>query len=289
MRVRKRFKPQRRLRPKRSLWKKVLKSRFFWFGLLGLFALGGAAYGVFFTPVFQIKHIEVQGAQKVPAEKLQEIAKEHILQKFLLFEINNVFFANVSKVSQEAEAAFPEIETIRVDTGFPDKVKITVQERGAVATWCQEKAYTVGEGEEQVTRSFRECFALDSGGVIFEQRELEGEMLIQNGGEHASLGDQVIDPETLEEIFEFQQTMDSSALFQDVGLRVSLVNVISDDRVNAGISEGWELYFNPSENIHWQTTKAQLVLKEEVPAEKRPLLEYIDLRFGDQAYIKYKN
>ena len=252
--------------------------------------MGGLGYGLFFTPVFQIKHIEVQGAQKVPAEKLQELTREHIPKKFAFLSINNLFLANVGRVAQEVQAAFPEIETVAVDTTFPDKIKVTIKERGAVAVWCQQKNFTVevSEGEEQAARSVRECFAMDSGGVIFEQKEPEGEVVIFGGKSEAVLGEQVLAQELLSNILLFQKQMDAAALFQEVGLRVSGITVFSEDRANARISEGWEIYLNPADNIDWQTTKAKLVLDQEIPFAKRPLLEYIDLRFGDQAYIKYR-
>ena len=102
------------------------------------------------------------------------------------------------------------------------------------------------------------------------------------------LGEQVLAQELLSNILLFQKQMDAAALFQEVGLRVSGITVFSEDRANARISEGWEIYLNPADNIDWQTTKAKLVLDQEIPFAKRPLLEYIDLRFGDQAYIKYR-
>jgi len=275
--------------------------------LAGLFVAGGIFYGIFFTPFLQIRHVEVEGNQKVSTEKLQELTRQHIPKKFGIFEINHLFLANVSKVNEEIKIAFPEIETLVVDARFPNKIKITVQERGRVAVWCQEKTYTVevGDspsaetgGEEQATRLFRECFALDSNGVIFPaEPAITSEMLagqagrevvISGGKENATVGNQVVQPELLVKILSLQEEFDSSLLFREVGLRVSSFRVVSAERVNIGISEGWEIYINPREDTNWQTTKAQLVLEQEIPFEKRSSLEYIDLRFGDQAYIKYR-
>ena len=290
---RKRYKLQsRRLKPKRSRLKKVLRNRFFWFGMVSLFGIGGVLYGIFFTPVFEIKHIEIQGAEKISTEKVRDLTKQYIVKKLVFFEINNLFLANVSKVAEEIENTFPEVEMVTVDTTFPNKVKVTIQERGGIATWCQQKSYTVeisGEEEqEQVMRLFRQCFTLDSKGFIFEEKEIDNEIIIEGDRAYAALGEQVIEPELLVKILAFQQKMDSSSLFREVGLRISTLFVVSEQRVNAKISEGWEIYLNPEENMDWQITKVQLVLEQEIPFEKRALLEYIDLRFGDQAYIKYR-
>ena len=53
--------------------------------------------------------------------------------------------------------------------------------------------------------------------------------------------------------------------------------------------EGWRILLDLKENMEWQQTKLQLVLEQKIPLEKRGELQYIDLRFGDQAYIKYQD
>ena len=286
----KRYKPQRRFRPKRSRIKRILKNRFFWFGLLGFLFMGGVAYGIFFTPFFQIEHIEVSGNVKVPEESLREIVQTHVPRKFMFFEMNHFLLANTSAAAEEVKAAFPEIESAVAQRKFPDSVLVIVRERQGIAAWCQDRDYTVevSDGKE-AKRSVRQCFALDAHGVIFEEKEPEGEMIISKseGGE-VNMGEEAIDPELLKHILSFGQQLDASSLFGEVGLRVSSAVLVSKERVEANISEGWEIYLNPTENIDWQLTKAKLVLEKEIPSAKRPFLEYIDLRFGDQAYIKYR-
>ena len=113
-------------------------------------------------------------------------------------------------------------------------------------------------------------------------------MIIQNGRDNAVLGDQVIDRELLSNILAFQKAIDSFALFKEVGLRVTKAEVVLDERVIVKVSEGWEIYINPSESIDWQITKVELVLDQEIPFEKRPLLEYIDLRSSDKIFYKLR-
>jgi len=286
----KRYKSQRRLKPKQSLLKKILKNRIFWFGLVGILLTGGAAYGIFFTPFFQIEHIVISGNEKIPAESLRGIVQTHLARKFLLFELNHFLLANTSAAAEAMKAAFPEIESADVQKEFPNSVLVKVRERQGVASWCQQRNYTVevADGEE-TKRSVRQCFALDTHGVIFEEKEPEGEMILsKSDGGAVSVGEEAIDSELLKYILDFSQQLDASALFGEVGLRVSSAVVVSKERVNAEISEGWEIYLNPVENIDWQVTKVKLVLEKEIPSAKRPFLEYIDLRFGDQAYIKYR-
>jgi len=290
----KRYKIHKRLKPKRSLLKKILKNRFFWFGVLGFLMIGGVLYGIFFTPFFQIEHIKISGNVKVPEESLRESAQTHLARKFLFLEMEHFMLADTSAVAEEMKAVFPEIDSIVLRREFPDSFHIIVRERQGVALWCQQRSYTVEvEDGEELEKAVRECFALDARGVIFEKKELEREVIISEEGKHAALGERVIDVELLAKILRFQQQLDSFTLFQEVGLRVSTLAVVSKERVDAKISdlsgrEGWEIYLNPTEDINWQITKVRLVLEQEISSAKRPSLEYIDLRFGDQAYIKYR-
>ena len=286
----KRYKLQRRLKPKRSRVKKFLKSRFFWFGTLGFFVLAGSAYGIFFTPLFQIKHIEIRGNKNIAEEELRQAASESLQRKVAFFTTNNFFLANAAVAGAKIQAVFPEIESVAVQKRFPDKVRVTVQERQGIGTWCQNKILSVNleDSHEQTTQSIRQCFTLDKQGVIFEETESGKEVILSAEGVEAALGDQVVDPVAFERMLQFQRSVDAFPLFEQVGLRVLSLLIVSKERVNAGISEGWEMYFNPSERGDWQIQKVKLVLEKEISSQRRPFLEYIDLRFGDQAYIKYR-
>ena len=53
--------------------------------------------------------------------------------------------------------------------------------------------------------------------------------------------------------------------------------------------EGWDIYLNMQKDIEWQITKIETVFLEELSQEKRENLLYIDVRFGDQVYLKYND
>ncbi|MCH7604650.1 hypothetical protein IID24_01535 [Patescibacteria group bacterium] len=75
----------------------------------------------------------------------------------------------------------------------------------------------------------------------------------------------------------------------DEEIRIVLYTIVSGARVNAETSEHWDMYINPKKNIEWQVEKLRTVFEKNVPPERRGELEYIDLRFGDQAFIKYRD
>ena len=288
----KRYKKLRRIKQKKSILKSVLRNRFFWIGNLSVLAIAGLLYAIFFSSFFSIENIEIQGNQKVALQNLDKFIEERIPRKIIFFELNHLLLADAGLIAQEVYDAFPEVDSVLVRKKFPDALIVTIIERKDVAIWCHEKKYNVKilDSDTNKIKSFQQCFALDENGIIFEEKEALGQVIVSTPqrSKDAALGAEVIEKDILKTILGFQRELDASDLFQKVGLRVASLTVLSENQVKAKISEGWEFYLNPSENIDWQITKAKLVLQEEVPFEKRAQLEYIDLRFGDQAYLKYR-
>ena len=288
----KRYKKLRRIKQKKSILKSVLRNRFFWIGNLSVLAIAGLLYAIFFSSFFSIENIEIQGNQKVALQNLDKFIEERIPRKIIFFELNHLLLADAGLIAQEVYDAFPEVDSVLVRKKFPDALVVTIIERKDVAIWCHEKKYNVKilDSDTNKMKSFQQCFALDENGIIFEEKEALGQVIVSTPqrSKDAALGAEVIEKDILKTILGFQRELDAFDLFQKVGLRVASLTVLSENQVRAKISEGWEFYLNPSENIDWQITKAKLVLQEEVPFEKRALLEYIDLRFGDQAYLKYR-
>ena len=259
---------------------------------MSVLAIAGLLYAIFFSSFFSIENIEIQGNQKVALQNLDKFIEERIPRKIIFFELNHLLLADAGLIAQEVYDAFPEVDSVLVRKKFPDALIVTIIERKDVAIWCHEKKYNVKilDSDTNKMKSFQQCFALDENGIIFEEKEALGQVIVSTPqrSKDAALGAEVIEKDILKTILGFQRELDAFDLFQKVGLRVASLTVLSENQVKAKISEGWEFYLNPSENIDWQITKAKLVLQEEVPFEKRALLEYIDLRFGDQAYLKYR-
>jgi hypothetical protein len=64
--------------------------------------------------------------------------------------------------------------------------------------------------------------------------------------------------------------------------------IISEEELHFQTQDNWEIFINPQKDIDWQLTKLKEALEEAIPKEKVKNLEYIDLRFGNFAFPKYK-
>ncbi|PIW92789.1 MAG: hypothetical protein COZ88_00305, partial [Candidatus Nealsonbacteria bacterium CG_4_8_14_3_um_filter_34_13] len=62
--------------------------------------------------------------------------------------------------------------------------------------------------------------------------------------------------------------------------------IIFSDKLAVKMPQGLQIFLNPEENLDWQLEKLKILLKEKISKDALKNLEYIDLRFGNQAIIK---
>ena len=253
-----------RSKPKRQWW----RNKFIWGVALSVCIAGVFSYNFLFSPFFQVRELRVSGNQKTASGELDKLIWSDLGREIFLFQSRSIFLASPDRIEQNVIQMFPRIATAELKRELPDILTATVKEREQVAIWC---------GEAR-------CFLVDKEGVIFEESGKEGYFVLQNSGSGEDLrpGQKVILSEKLSRILEVKNRAAA-----DAQLVVNEVFLASDKRINARTGEGWEFYINTSDDISWQMTRLKLVLAEEIPAEKRPGLEYIDLRFS-KVYYKYR-
>ena len=239
--------------------KPILCSRFLWLFLSFLIIFGALFYLFIFSSVFQIKKVRILGNLKVPASEIKNIALYQLNKNYLS---RNIFLANLKKIDKVILNKFPQIAEIKLDREFPDSLLVRVEERKPVAIFSYEE----------------DCFFIDKEGVVFERvSEIEPQILrIRNQTltEKPEIGKRVVTKEELSKILKIEDKLENS-----FKIPVEDILIISDERINTKVKEGWEIYFNLAKNLDWQLTELRLLLKERIPPEKRRNLKYIDLRF----------
>ncbi|MCH7605348.1 FtsQ-type POTRA domain-containing protein [Patescibacteria group bacterium] len=267
------YRKARRIRPRKSR----LRNRFFGIGLLFVILVVLLGYIFFFTGLLTIYNVEIVGAKKIEQGEVMNLVGGFIQRNILFWRVNNIVLFPIQDIEQKLVEVFPEIRSVRVEKKFPHTITVTIQERRGVAVWCR-------DSERQ------ECFALDADGIVFESRN-PGEFLpLLNFFDSVGvrIGENIIKAEVLEHVLDFHRRVSSFLTSGDEEIRIVLYTIVSGTRVNAETSEHWDMYINPKENIEWQVEKLRTVFEKNIPPERRGELEYIDLRFGDQAFIKYK-
>ena len=95
----------------------------------------------------------------------------------------------------------------------------------------------------------------------------------------------MVDPNLLLFIPDLKRSLDGWSVLQETETKIEYFS-LTPGLVSAHMTEGWEIYFTQEEDRSWQETKLREVLEKQIPQEKRSRLQYIDVRFGNQAYVK---
>jgi cell division septal protein FtsQ len=248
----------------------IFKNRFFWEGLLVLVFLGALFYFFFLSSVFQINQIRVSGNKRVPTEEIQNVIGGQIGEKIVFFQSKSIFLVDFPKIKKMLLAKFPNIHEIYLKRNFPDIVLAKIDEREAVANWCR--------GED--------CFYLDKEGIIFEKGKEEGKLIIRSETSEGELvlGREAVEKKIVDAVLEIQKE-----LKEGLGFAVNeFILTQEKNKLTVKMPEGWEVYFDIQKEVFGQFFNLDLTLKEKIPPEKRGNLEYIDLRFGNKVFFRYR-
>lgn len=249
-----------RLKHKKS-FKTKRKSNFFkssllWMFLLFFSALGAFAYSFSF---FAVKEVEIAGTDKIQKEELADFVKEKAKTKVLFFETKSIFLADLKRIERDSKEHFLLISDIQAKKELGGRIDISIKERKPIGVIC----------------SFQ-CYFFDSEGIAFEETSQAMPVLVRTDKE-ISLGEKALEePEFLAGI-ERMLRQEFNVQSKEFSINSSNLEVVTN--------EGWKALFK-LENIDSQASNLKAVLKEEIPAEKRQKLEYIDLRFGNKVFYK---
>lgn len=266
-------KPLRFKRKKKRML--FLKQRLFWYATSILFFLTFLFYIVVFSSWLQVQEVRIQGASEISTEHILFIIEDNFWQKFLGIPQNSILLFETKAMEAKLSFAFPTIASVALKRSFPGALVVEIQERGQIGTWCSS-----AQTDKEIA-----CFAIDIKGVPFKKVEEQGNYVIFSSQGEAMLGQEVLEPSLLSTLLSFKER------FQGAGESLQFLTIVFEigkrGEVQGITQEGWRILLDLKENMEWQQTKLELVLQQKIPPEKRGELEYIDLRFGDQAYVKY--
>jgi len=254
-------KKYRNLRKHRS----IFKNKFFWFSILTAFILAGFFYFFFFSPVFQIKEIEVVNVNFSDKQEIEEVIQENIETRFLFLKTKSIFLFRKSVVKNELLTQFPPILGLDITKKLPKIILVTLTEKKPIAVGSFEDNY----------------FFIDDQGIAFKQAKTEVipkalPLIRFNNG--LELGQKEIKESDLKVVVEINKM-----LVQKTGLEEGHY-LISNDRIELSLTnDSFVIYFSAQKDISRQLDDLNLILKEDIKQGQG--VEYIDLRF-DKVFLK---
>ena len=250
--------------------KTIFSNKYFWILFFLIIFLAVAFYFAIFYPFFQISHIEISGVKKVQTQEIENIIAAAIQKKIIFFDTKSIFLANPKEMNKKILEKFLQIKTADIKRKLPDTLVVLIEERIVVANYCQNDI----------------CFHIDDTGIAFENGENEGDIVIKNNNPSPQIlpGKQVLKKEYVDAILKIQRE-----LKRDFDIIISYFSILdSESKMEVLTQDSGKFYFNMEGDMNSQIVNLNSVLKEQIPTEKRMDLEYIDLRFGDKVFYKYK-
>jgi len=247
---------RRRLRIKKK--KPFFKKPSFFILIFSFLIFAGFSYFLFFSNFFRIRAVEIRGIERIQKEEFEKFLRERT-------EGKNFFLIRLDSIKNEILENFPQISSLEIKRKFPSGLVCKTSERKEVAAFCQ-KEY---------------CYLIDGEGIAFEKGEGEGILKIEKENFETEIkpGEKVVEKEILEKILEISKKIE---------FETEKVSIISEDNLHFKTSQDFEIFIDPKKDVDWQITKLKVALENAIPKEKIGDLEYIDLRFGNFAYPKYK-
>jgi len=261
-----RYKKHYRIKKRKS----IFRSKIFWFSFFFLMLLSSTSYFSVFSSYFQVNEIRISGNQKISLDQVRNLVADRIDKKILFFFSKSIFLANLRDIDKKIASSIPEIAEVNIKRVFPNCLAVEIKERQAVGTWCQ--------GEN--------CFHIDQEGIIFEKTEelMSPEIRCEIALSEVGLGQKVIEQNYLQASLKV-----NGFLADEIGIQPKIFTVSADGKKLAVLTkEGWNIVFNLNKDVQEQLSDLKLVLEEKIPQSSRTRLDYINLRFGNKIYYKYK-
>ena len=241
--------------------------------LLGFVAAGGLVLAAFYIPSLRLSSIVIEGLSPAETKILREEIEQILSQKyFYVFPKDNFILFPKEKVEILLKAK-PRLREFLMEREFPSTLKIFLKERETWAVWCQKDAK-------------KSCLFLDAEGFAF------GAAPAFSGTAVLKIIDERNEEFIGKNIMSSAQFQKLAALVERLPRRakeeVSAIEIkISGNTFRLHLKSGWYITTDEETDVDRALENLALALNSEIK-ESRAKLEYVDLRFPDKVFYRYK-
>lgn len=264
---------KRKLKTSKRRRKKANFLSRFYFSLIGAFVfLGIFIFGIIYSSQFTIRDIKTGGLSAVSNEQLTQTIKDKLTLSYNLFgkqiTIEN-FLIPQSKKLNSVLMEFPEIESVDVKKDYLNKsITFEVKKKQPVAIW-----------KEIFVNS---CYFVDKNGIFIKNcaNDLSSGLLVIREEKNICKNDAE---------FKKNAVIAAAAILKQTtkyNISANVFSLLAKDKLSLNVGNGCQIYFNILDDLDWQLEKMAIVLKQSKYYSNLNTLQYIDLRFGNQAIIK---
>lgn len=226
-----------------------------------------AVYIIFFSSVFKLKKIQVDGVNRVSSEELIALAWQQADEGQ-----HNLLLYKTEDLSNSLMESFS-FDSLRVYKKLPHTLVISAGERNLAFVWRY-------KGEQHFSDS-QGCLIREA---IVTPADLSAYPVLEAADNQERLNTKdclTVQSSYLEAMFVLSEKLKSyPELKVDRFLLEGEANTLKAD-----LNLGPNILFNVKEDAVKQLNKL-IIIKQDKPAAEFNSLEYIDLRYGDRAYFK---
>lgn len=228
--------------------------------------------------MLNLSTIQVEGNAAVAAEDIEVIAKQHLEGMiYYLFPRSNKFLYNKDRILQDIVTTIPRIKEVELSVKGQTLV-VRVLERAPAYTWCTGSPRKVKQ----------DCYFIDNAGFIFSKAPtFSGNAYVAFYGlvqSETPIGSTYLDKKTflnLDGIIEF---------FKLKEIPTYALLASSNGNFELYFEQGGKLIFKSTQASTTVTSNVELFMRDTkmLTAAQLPMLEYLDVRFGNKLYVKLK-
>lgn len=240
-------------------------------------SLAGVSWALL-NPAWQIAAIEVSGNETLASAEIKHSLLGTIAGNYaVVFPRQSFFLASATSIESALVRDFPKIKRVEVKKIFPDRMSVVVEERSLWGIACNDLL------QKEVT----DCVYVDTTGFSTEHSPASrGSLILKIKTDNYDMrpGIQILAPALVETMLSIgrgvKDIVGSDVVAFEVPLKIA-------GELRAETREGFKIFFDLDRDIEPQFKVLKTVLEKEIK-ERRPLLLYIDLRFGNKVFFKLK-
>lgn len=270
-RLRKQLIAERRGKKRQRFFRKL----FFIFIIVLVVVGSGLLYG--FSEKFRIQRIGIAGLERTPEADVRELIDVWLLKKrFFLLPHDVLWALPAGELKTFLITSFPTIKEVDIRKNFPNGLELYLTEYDAWGVLCRPPA---GGSEE--------CFWINRGGVAFERApEFSGVIVPKIRDERSRdvrLGEEQLSQDMMHLIAFFNEKAVDDKNLQSLQFMIDS----KDSTLRVKTRGGWDILLLESNDPAAAYKNLRTALEGEIK-EKISKLEYIDLRFSNRVFYKFK-
>lgn len=291
----------------------VKKTKYRFLALMGFMTIAAAVYICFFSPLLEIKNVQIEGLQEARALYVENVGAncatnaDYIKKTILdliskrrvllgLIPSDNLMLAEKSWF---LKLQTPDIKNFFIEKNFIKRtLSVYFEPRKEILSWCRPKIKNaefellIPENQEENKEESQkqnieewECFYADKDGALFKKSsfiELPHFIQIKDfAGRQLALGDSVDS-----KIINFAQNIFLNTKNKNFPLSRFEIENYESKEIN-GDGESFKILFSLKKDPARQIDNLFAVLKQEIKDNQSRLL-YVDLRNDNKVFFKYR-